>query len=263
MLTRPESIPLESKTEARIAAALASIEKLEQYIDDCEFVPATNQHRGQVILALFSKALTVGRAVCSLVRTGFPDEAFGMTRTLLDIHFTVRYISNNVELRAERFAMFFAKDHEGWRQIIPKYYPEMKTPETEITKALLSVAKNYKNPHEWSGELLKTKSLAIEPDTYEFDSTGRGITAEFDYEILYKYTSHFVHSTICALESHLVQRGDVFKIRGNWNPKAKTTLAVFNVISIIHKIFVCGFRALRYEAPEVILDELRVEMESY
>jgi hypothetical protein len=67
-----------AEIETRIVSALESIEKLERYIDDAAFVPATQEHRGQMILALFSKALTVGRAICSLVRAEFGEEAFGM-----------------------------------------------------------------------------------------------------------------------------------------------------------------------------------------
>src|SRR5437879_2521281 len=177
--------PTEPEIEARVVSTLESIEKLEQYIDDAAFIPATQQHRGQIILALFSKALTVGRAACALVREGFGEEAFGMSRTLIDIYFAVRYIANkDTEARAERFAMFFTKDQEGWQKVVPKYYPHIVAPDTLERREILVMAKNYRNPNDWSGEPEKTKSLAKEQDTYEFDSAGNGITGEFDYEIM-------------------------------------------------------------------------------
>lgn len=259
-------VPTDPEIEARVVSTLESIEKLERYIDDAAFVPATQQHRGQVILALFSKALTVGRAICSLVRADFGEEAFGMTRTLFDIYFDVRYISNkNTELRAEKFAMFFTKDIEGWRKIVPRYYPLLTMPETAGTKEILQIAENYNNPHDWSGEPHKTRSLAEEPDTYEFDSAGKPTTALFDYEVFYKFTSHFVHSTVCALESHITERGDTFKIRARWNPYSvrKGRLAVFNVITMLSKIFICGFRALNYQQPEEILEEMHIKMKAH
>ncbi len=77
-----------------VAKTISSIEKLERFIDSSEFIPATATYRGIVVLSLISKALTVSRAVCALVESGFPEEAFGLTRTLIDIYFTVRYISN-------------------------------------------------------------------------------------------------------------------------------------------------------------------------
>jgi hypothetical protein len=237
---------------------------LERYRDASGFVPSTNQHRGQIILALFSKCLTVGRAVCSLVQAGFGEEAFGMTRTLIDIYFVVGYIANkDTETRAAKFAVFFTKDQEGWRQILPKYYPEIAIPNDSQSKEILEIAKNYKNPYEWSSEPQKTRSLATEPDTYEFDSTGKGTTAEFDYEVFFKFTSHFVHATVCALEGHVAERGDTFRVRRNWNPHEKANLALFNVLAMISKIFVSGFRALRYEQPEEILQEIHLKMKSH
>jgi hypothetical protein len=255
--------PTNPEIEAQVASALESIEKLERYVDDAAFIPATQQHRGQIILALFSKALTVGRATCALVREGFGEEAFGMSRTLIDIYLTVRYIANkDAEARAERFAMFFTKDQEGWQKVVPKYYPHIVAPDTPERREILAISKNYRNPNDWSGEPEKSKSLAKEPDTYEFDSAGNGITAEFDYEIMFKYTSHFVHSTVCALEGHLTERGDTFKIRARWRPYRKARLALFNVLATTSKIFISGFRAMRHDQPDEILQEMFVKMKS-
>src|SRR5260370_36248431 len=139
--------PVKAPINARVISTLQTSDKLERYIDASGFIPATQQHRGQIILALFSKCLTVGRAVCSLVQAGFGEEAFGVTRTLIEIYFDVRYIGNkDTELRAEKFAMFFAKDLEGWRAIIPEYYPNIVPPNTEEWKQILEAARKYKNP---------------------------------------------------------------------------------------------------------------------
>lgn len=87
--------------EAETAQVLPLIEELEKFIDDAGFIPATATYRSTVILALLSKALTVSRASCVLVESGFPEEAFGLTRTLIDIYLVVRYISNqHTESRA-------------------------------------------------------------------------------------------------------------------------------------------------------------------
>jgi hypothetical protein len=114
-----------------------------------------------------------------------------------------------------------------------------------------------------SGEEHKTRSLAIEPDKYEFDAAGNGTTAEFDYEVLFKWTSHFVHSTVSALESHVVERGDTFKVRASWIPDRRAENSLFNVLAFVSKTFICGFRALRQEQPEEILQELHRLMQSY
>lgn len=252
------------ETKARVAATLRSIEKLEKFIDESTFIPATQDYRGIIILGLLSKCFTVGRAVCALVKAGFSEEAFGLTRTLIDNYLIVRYISNkDTEARAERFALFFLKNHESWAQVIPKFYPHLVHPDTEFHRTALDVAKNYKSPHEWSGEKHKTRSLAMEPDTYEFDEAGNGTTAEFDYEVMFKWTSHFVHSTISALESHLVERGDTFKVRANLSSRRSVGKPLFNVLAYVSKTVVCAFRALRQEQPAEILQEMHQQMQLY
>jgi len=257
MNPEPHNVPTDLDIECKTKSLLQIIEKLERHIDESEFVPATNQHRGQVVLALLSKSLTVGRAVCCLVQSGFGEEAFGLTRTLMDIRFNVRYISNrDTEARAQRYVEFFAKDSQGWRTIIPKYFPNMLVSNSEEHQQVIEIAKNYKSPHDWSGEPHKTKSLAEEPDTYEFDSRGNGITALADYEIFYKMASHFVHATVCGIESHVAPRFDTFRVRINCDTDSHANLALNCVAAQTATTFVCGFRALRYEQPDEILREL-------
>jgi hypothetical protein len=117
--------PPSPKLKKRIAAVLKPIGALESIIDKSEFIPATGHYRSIVILALLSKSLTIARAVGALVTAGFHEEAFGLTRTLIDVYFIVRYISNkDTEARATRYAESFMKDHESWVKMIPKFSPE-------------------------------------------------------------------------------------------------------------------------------------------
>src|SRR5580700_6367226 len=79
------------------------------------YYPPLNAYRYTVALALYSKCLTVAEATMALLDAGFSDEAFGMTRTLVDIYITLRYIANNdTDERAQRYARFAAKDSEVW-----------------------------------------------------------------------------------------------------------------------------------------------------
>ncbi len=86
---------------------LRFIRSLENYVNKEEYRPRRAYADERVLLALVSKSIWVGRAVCSLVKTGYPEEAFGLTRTLTDIFFTVRFICNkDSEERARRFANY-------------------------------------------------------------------------------------------------------------------------------------------------------------
>ena len=255
---------VDEKTRALVAETFDSIEKLENFINESGIIPATGYIRSKIILALLSKCLTVGRAVCTLVEAGFSDEAFGLARTLIDIYFIVRYISNkNTESRAQRFAEFFLKNHESWTIVIEKFYPHITPIDSEFHRTALEVAKNYKSPHEWSGEEQKTKSLAMEPDTYELDESGDGTTAEFDYEVMFKWTSHYVHSTVSCLGKHLAEVGDTFRVRAGTSPTVDKDKPLFHVLAYVSKTVICAFRALRQDQPDEILQEMHRRMQGY
>src|SRR5271155_761242 len=112
------TIPITSQQVAEL------IDGLEQYVSDLQMIPATCLYRNRVILALLSKAVTVGRAGCALDDAGFPAEAFGLSRTIVEVCLTVRFIGNtNTESRAERYVEYVAKLNETLIQINAKYYP--------------------------------------------------------------------------------------------------------------------------------------------
>lgn len=107
-----------------------------------------------------------------MLRAGFNDEAFGMTRTLLDIYITLRYIANkDTDERARRDAEFSSKDAAVWNEVVKTYWPHRA--QTVPTRTLRIAAK-YRSPHQWSGK--NVKEMALEPDTVEIDpKTGKPV----------------------------------------------------------------------------------------
>jgi hypothetical protein len=237
---------------------LAMIEKFEKFIDASEFMPASRRYRGNVLLALISKALTVGRAVCAVVQAGFPAEAFGMSRTLVEIFLTVRYIANkDVEERARTYVRYFAKTHEGWTNIIEKHFPEKKKmPMPNFHDEAMEISKQYKNRHAWTGMRGQTKLMALEEDAYEVNEKGEPVKQDFDYEVIYWWTSHYVHGTILSLAAHEMEPGGVFHIRARMGEDTERGHdALFNTLIFLSKIFVCALRGMNEERPEELLNE--------
>jgi hypothetical protein len=237
---------------------LALIEKLERFIDTSEFIPAAHFYRSHVFLSLISKALTVGRAICSVVQAGFPGEAFGMSRTLVEILLTVRYISNkDTEARAETYVNYYAKTHEGWRKIIENHFPEQKSmPMPSFHDEAMGIAKNFKG-HEWTGLRGQTKIMALEEDSYEVNDRGQPVKQDFDYDVIYWWTSHYVHGTIGCLLAHEMEPGNVFRIRAHMERESERGFdALFNTLIFLSKIFICAFRGMKAEQPEELLAEV-------
>src|ERR1039458_3584059 len=79
------------------------------------YYPPYGGYRYMVALALYSKCITVAETIMVLVDAGFSDEAFGMTRTLVDFFTPLHYIAKKEpEKRAKLYSRFFARNIEGW-----------------------------------------------------------------------------------------------------------------------------------------------------
>jgi hypothetical protein len=252
--------------EISTSQIICLIKKLEAFMNDSRFLPATSFYRSKVLLALISKALTVARAVCALVDADFPAEAFGMSRTLAEIFFTVRYLSNkDTEKRTAKYVEHVGKTHEELIRLSAKFFPEKHYEPTRFDRDFTELAKNYKSAHSWADLRGQAKLMALEEDSYEFDEkTGEPIKQEFDYELIYWWTSQFVHATVRSLYGHGTEQGTPFRIRGSIREEAGySDLALFNVLAFVSKTIVCAFRGLRDEQPADILEEMRQVMSSY
>ncbi len=111
------------------------------------------------------------------------------------------------------------------------------------------MAARYASPHKWSGR--NVKDMALEPDTVEIDpATGKHTVHDFAYRVIYRWTSHYVHPTIVALEKHLVQAGRDNFIVHSGRRKAMRHLAVFNIASYVVNTMICFYRCMGDPQPE-------------
>lgn len=220
----------------------------KRQINEREIYPPINQYRYLVALALYSKSLTVAEAVVVLLDAGFSDEAFGLTRTLIDVYFTLFYIANkDTEERAKLYWEFTAKDIEDLNSILKRYWPQLLQSVQFPNRA--AIAKNYPNPHRWSGK--PVSDMALEPHTAEIDpETGKPFVHDLAYRIYYRWTSHYVHPTIGALRNHLVEPGrDVFVVRSG-RGKDMGHLAAFNTAAYVAQSIIAFHRCMGDPQPE-------------
>jgi hypothetical protein len=182
---------------------LREVNRLEKCLNDMEMIPATSAFRNAVLLALLSRSISVGKAVCSLVERNFPAEAFALSRTLIEIYFCVRYIRNrDTEARAETYVGYHARVRKEWRDIILKYYPKTAPSSIKLDDEVLEIAMGFKNKAHWTGHGGQARLMALEADTVERDERGEPITGAFDYDALYFWTSQFVRATVDGVEAH-------------------------------------------------------------
>ena len=230
------------------------VRKVRTLLERQGYYPRTGIHTDTVFLALFSKAIRVAEAICALVGRGFHEEAFGLSRTLLDVLITMRFIANkDTDQRAERFFNFLSVDTVSWVNVVTTHYPGKMLPPMPNLPKVLKMAATYPEPHRWAGKAMTAKKLALEPSTWEVDDKGNPLTLQFLYEAVFHWTSHFVHPTIAGLESHVVKPGkDLFKVHAHAKaPHHKFgELALFNVVSMLGQIVIHFFHGMGDIPPE-------------
>lgn len=239
---------------------LKRIKKLERLLNNLKMVPATHRRRSFVILPLLSKALTVSRAICVLVDAGFPAEAFATSRTLLEILFSLRYITNKfTEERAEQYLKYQARVQLEWLNITQKHLPTVAAQLRGLDPSMRAIADEFKSRGNWTGNHAQTWVMATEEDTFELDEHGKGIKDEFDYDGLYFWTSQYVHATVAGIYGHTIKRGEVFKIRArNQEEKDCAGHALFVTVSTLCKIFIRACRSMNEPQPEAIHELYRM-----
>lgn len=233
-------------------SVLKQIRSLERHLNRLRIIPATNRLRSAVILPLLSKALTVSRAVCVLVDAGYRAEAFGLSRTVIEILFIVSYVSNkDTERRARRYRDYDARARVEFQNIAKKYAPNALAGTRELDASVLLLASQY-NKHGWLGRG-QMATMAKDENAVEFDESGRGITIEFEYEALYFWTSQYVHATVAGLHGHATHAGEVFKVRANpGEDKDRGAYALLNVVVSLSQAFIYACRAMNEDQPKAL-----------
>ena len=90
---------------------------------------------------------------------------------------------------------------------------------------------------------------------------------EFDYRIIYFWTSQFVHVTVDSLDNHAATPDKTFKV---YDPQTGTpvrnadigTTALFNTVVTMHKILIAEFRSIGHEFPEELSEPLEACVKS-
>jgi len=228
-------------------------------------LPATGDPRNRVFLATLSKAFTVGRAICALVKADFPTEAFGLSRTLIDIYFSVRYMSNkNTDSRVTTFVEYGARVAKEWVTLNDKYFPNRKLKLSREHDEMMNTAAKFPKRHQWTPHGGQAKFMALEPDTFEVNAQGQPLTSELDYDAFYFWTSQYVHVTIHALHGHGITPGEVFRVRANMDAeKEYGRLALSNVVAFLTKIVIQACRGMREDQPEAILQDMSKMMSRF
>jgi len=230
------------------------LQSVSESINSLGIYPRRNVCTDAVLLALLSKTIRTGMATCVLIEQGFGDEAFGLSRTLIELACSARYILNDPDSgrRSKRFIEYFAKDHETLTKMIQKHHPTLVPKYHADHDKMLETARTFKSPHSWHDG--SVRDMVVEDDLVELDDYGQPAKWEYDYEVVYKWTSHFVHGTVVALDAHSLGPGTAFTINAGHQRIDKAGMALFNVAMYLFKSTVLTFRGLGNEMQKDLAD---------
>jgi hypothetical protein len=248
---------------------------IASFMNEQQFHPRGNVLLDRVVLALVSKAVKVSQAVTCLIDAGLPEEAFGLSRTLVEVALSLRFITNRYcERRARRFVRYVGKwkvqmmhrlarltvlDNAGRSQ--PKYTRKQLQKMMPDYKLMLKWARAYppSPAAHWSqtrygkkgkkGRSSSARTLAEEADGYE-KVNGARINWQFDYEWIYSWTSQFVHATAASMNSHVAGPRETFVVQVALDRTQGVEMsAVFNTALYLLKILKMAFRAIGQPFP--------------
>jgi hypothetical protein len=91
---------------------------------------------------------------------------------------------------------------------------------------------------------------------------------EYDYKIIYFWTSHYVHVNVESLDNHSIYPEKPFRIYTQGSrPQLRSTdlgdMALFNTAIYLHKILVAAFRALGHTYPEELAGYINRLLDSF
>ena len=263
------------------------LRKIVTFIDNQTMYPRGHVFLDKVVLAHVSKALNAAQSIMTLIDAGFPEEAFGVSRTMVEIALNLRHITNrNSEQRAQRFVHYIARwkmelmrralkhfyrtdAHGNWvldakGEKIPNYtradFRNMLDKRKYDTYA--KVARKYPKRTSWTDTGSKGSRggawmMAMEPDRYE-SVNGVPMKWEFDYDWMYFWTSQYVHATVVSMEDgHATRPTEPFVVRKPFQrARSNGDMAVFNAAVQLNKILLMAYRALGHPYPPEIADPL-------
>jgi len=166
------------------------------------------------------KAFHVQEAVITLCKKQMASEAYALSRVLVEMFITLRWITNdNKNARAKEYGFFGAKRKEYWAKILQKYQPNNPASADAVkyvVKLYGQYAAKYSSSVFWSREKLKAMAQEIE----KLDPSPRvPKDVLWDYEVPYSMASDHVHSTVAALDPLVPIQGATYAVSRVSEPK--------------------------------------------
>jgi hypothetical protein len=191
-----------TQIEMELAGTTAFIDIVGSSVEALRIYPRLNAYVDRVLLTILLRCVRTARGVCTIAKQGLGDEAFIVSRTVLELCLNAYFISNtDCEARAKRFLEYFGKDREHLTKLIDLYQPSAAGSYSPDHEDLMAMAVQFKNAHKWTDKGLA--EMAREP--IQWADNDPVPPTKYWYDVIYRFLSHECHGTCVAAHPDLME----------------------------------------------------------
>jgi hypothetical protein len=204
-------------------------------------------------LATVSKAISLSKSCLTLVRSGFPDEAYGLSRTIVECANNLRFMTAERELlhgRVRNFVRHHLADKAYWAHYSLELFkdrPEEKKIREYMEKEGISPDPKSARRH-WSGTkgsfIWETMTI-VHPLDGPITETRKKISYAADYF----QTSSFVHCSLPAVDNYAVEEMTPFEVSASTNLHETGQSTLFIVFLYLHSTVAYALFGMNMDRP--------------
>lgn len=210
------------------------VEAAETEINDLKIIPriATKYAFDSIALSTVSKAFALSKACLSLLDCGFPDEAYGLSRSLVECATNLRYLTEDSVLqdgRTDDFVKYFLASKSFWLhyalQLSVSPNEEQRIREYAKQMGIDSDTKSARR--HWSGKNGFVWDVSVLEHPLDGPVTVRH--KKIAYAADYHNTSVYVHCSQGAVDNYFPEERTAFRVSpssGEYSQPSQVTLFI-------------------------------------
>ncbi len=210
-------------------------------------------------LALVSKAFSISSALLILLESGFAEEAYGLSRSLVECALTLRFLTQDRDILYQRtmdYARFEVTDKQYWM-----HYALLYASGQPMEQEIRDFAEQYDLKDDpsgarthWSGK--NGFAWKVNLDDHPLDNAAiTELAKKSTYAVEYHATSSFVHCFSPVVNNFLPSEGVAFEVKessGEWEKPSQKTL--FILTSYLHSCVTYALFGMNCERTKRIND---------
>lgn len=245
------------KDVEEIAKIEGYLDRITTAVEGADFYPRV-MHRypfDSIASAMMSKSVALARSCLILIKAGQADEAYGLSRSVVECALILRYITSDPALqheRATKFAMFSFDYKEAWLHQARLQFAG--TPEEADIERYAREWKLTGDPRRAKKHWSQLRGFTWDAQTLVHPLDGPGFDAGFkekQYAVDYFQTCQWVHCSQPALDNYVPDEGRPFRIRrstGEFGNPGHSVLYI--LLNYVHSVLCYAFYGLGIDRPK-------------